>query len=114
MTEYLDTDALEQLATMFSSAAGSPVQILSPDGELLAGKSDHKGKPTEAKVFVSGGHAGTISLDGRGDSSESARLVDLMRDVVVRLHEQAGQIRNRVEELAAVYRMTAVFTERRD
>ncbi len=122
LTEYLGAEALSQLAAMFSTAAGSPVRILSPEGELLActeqvegaGKPDRKNHPTEAKVFVADEHVGTISLDGQGDSAEACRLADLMRDVVVRLCEQAGQIRSRVEELAAVYRMTAVFTERRD
>lgn len=119
LIEYLDVETLGNLAEMFSSAAGSPVRILSPDGELLAcpeqvegaGKPDQKGQSAETKVLVAGEHVGTISLACAG---ESAPLVELMREVVVRLCEQAGQIRSRIEELSAVYRMTSAFGERRD
>ncbi len=121
LTEYLDAEALEQLAGVFSSAAGSPVRILSPAGEVLAcpEQVEWAGSPSgpaavETKVFISGEHVGTISLAGQADADQTVRLSDLMRDVIVRLCEQAGQIRSRVEELGAVYRMTAVFTEHRD
>ncbi len=118
LTEYLGAETLAQLAEMFSSAAGAPVRILSPDGEILAGPEQVEGADSsggaaavKTKVFVSGEHVGAISLVGEAESSP---LTELMRDVVVRLCEQAGQIRSRVEELSAVYRMTAAFTERRD
>lgn len=108
LTEYLGDDAIEQLAGMFSSAAGSPVRILAPDSKVSA-------DPTaiETKVLVSGEHVGTISLIGKADSAENARMVELMRNMLVRLCEQAGEIRNRVEELSAMHRMTAAFSERK-
>ncbi len=98
------------------------MRVLSPDGEVLARPDKIEGVGTpgpdqqtvEAKVFVSGEHVGTISLSGQADAVEPVRLAGLMRDIIARLCEQAGQIRLRIEELAAMYRMTAVFTERRD
>ncbi|MCK4625574.1 MAG: hypothetical protein KAV00_09715, partial [Phycisphaerae bacterium] len=74
LTEYLGDDAIEQLAGIFSSAAGSPVRILTPGSEVSADPA-----AIEVKVLVSGEHVGTISLIGKADSAESARMVELMR-----------------------------------
>lgn len=94
--------------------------------------------PAEAEMFISGEHVGTIALLGfnnpRPDSSNMPAVkvsrravaagkqvsispmvwVELMRDVVVRLCDLSRQVRSRVEELSAMYRMTNAFTERKD
>jgi len=97
--------------------------------------------PAEAEIFVGGEHVGTISLRGlwrrSQDSSRTSTVikdpsnfvqstvekqiaispaawVELMRDVVVRLCDLSKQVRSRVEELSAMYRMTNTFTEKKD
>ncbi len=97
--------------------------------------------PAEAEIFVGGEHVGTISLLGirqteQGSSNGSAVMkgssglalpvaekriaispvvwAELMRGVIVRLCNLSKQIRNRVEELSAMYRMTNAFTEKKD
>jgi len=157
LTEYLSKEALEELVDSFSCAGAFELEILSPDGEVLARSPKvHSDKdssidkevefirfelPAEAEIFVGGEHVGTISLrglwrTGRDSSSTSVGVkdssdlalsaaerqiaisptawVELMRDVVVRLCDLSRQVRSRVEELSAMYRMTNTFTEKKD
>ena len=117
LREYLGAEALEQLAALFSEAVGRPVCILSADGSLLAGRAGERGGDWPVRgvrIVAAGRHIGSIVLDGRGGppSPEALRLVGLMRDMLTRLCEQARELRERVEELAAMYRLTEVFTGR--
>ncbi|KPK81459.1 MAG: hypothetical protein AMJ81_10615 [Phycisphaerae bacterium SM23_33] len=117
LSEYLDTEMLNELASRFSDAVGGKVRILSADGSLLAGQGPQGPPSAQAKVLLDGGHIGTIALDGPGvqpPAAESVRLLGLMQDVLTRLCRQARQLRDRVEELAAMYRLTEVFTGRTD
>ncbi len=116
LCEYLDRQTLNQLASMFSGAGGGPVRILAPDGSLLAGPAGRSAPSAEMKILLDGQHVGSIALDASGETppAERVRLLGLMRDVLTRLCQQAGQLRARGEELAAVYRLTEVFAGRQD
>ena len=114
LTDFLEAEALEHLAAMFSSAAGVPVRILAPDGQLLAGPGGEEPAPARARILVAGEHVGTIAAGAGAPETEALRTLGLMRDVLARLCEQAGQLRDRVEELAAMYSLTHDFTGRMD
>ncbi len=114
LTDYIEGEALSQLAGMFSAAAGGPVSILSPQGRLLAGPAVREGEPFEMEVLVSGTHIGTLAAPQLAGDAKGVRLLGLMRDVLSRLCEQAGELRDRVEELAAMYRLADNFTGRMD
>ncbi len=110
-SEYLGRETLEQLSRSFSGAAGGKVWILSPDGTVLGGEGTPPAGAAEAKVVIDGQDVGAVVLAG---GAEGGRLVGLMGEVPERLCRQAGRLRARIEELAAMYRLTEVFTERRD
>lgn len=112
--EYLGQETLRHMAHSFSAAAGAEVWIVSAEGAALAGEGPPPAAAAEAKVLVGGRHVGSIVLAGGPAGAEAAgvRLLGLMRDVLARLCEQAGQLRARVEELAAMYRLTEVFAGR--
>ena len=113
LSEYLDTEALAQLAAVFADVAGTGVRISKPDGTLLAGPAKHAPAPAQMRILLNGSHVGTIGLLGEGvPPPETVRLLGLMRDMLTRLVEQAHQLRERVDELAAVYKLTEVFTGR--
>ncbi|HET6427596.1 MAG TPA: GAF domain-containing SpoIIE family protein phosphatase [Phycisphaerae bacterium] len=116
LNEYLDAETLRQLAAVFADVAGVGVRISSPDGTLLAGPEEPVPAATEMRIMLGGLHVGTIGLAGGGapHPAETVRLLGLMRDMLTRLTEQAHQLRERIEELAAVYRLTEVFTGRTD
>jgi len=117
LSEYLDAETLRQLAAVFADVAGVGVRISSPDGTLLAGPTGPAAAAaTEMRVLVAGTHVGTIALAGAeaAHPAETVRLLGLMRDMLTRLAEQAHQLRERIEELAAVYRLTQAFTGRTD
>jgi len=124
LKRYLDAEALEQLASLFSDAAGTDVSILSADGTVVGGA--HRpaaGKDAPAPATAARQADANISVDGRiigsvlmadATDARAVRMLGLMRDVLARLCLQGGQIRDRVEELAAGYRLTEFFTGRTD
>jgi len=125
LKRYLDTETLNQLASLFSDAAGTDVSILSADGTVAGGAGGPRAGADAAAPPPAGPHRidANISVDGRivgavvmADAADAraVRILGLMRDVLARLCAQAGQIRNRVEELAAGYRLTEFFTGRTD
>ncbi|KKK79549.1 hypothetical protein LCGC14_2832380, partial [marine sediment metagenome] len=116
LRDYLGREALRQLAAMFSDAAQRPVRISSADGEPIAGDGPASAAGAEMKVLLADRHIGTVSMvDESGPADpHSIRLLGLMRDMLGRLCQQAGQLHDRVEELAAMYRLTEVFTGRTD
>ncbi|OPX25333.1 MAG: hypothetical protein B1H04_00070 [Planctomycetales bacterium 4484_123] len=115
LREYLGSETLEQLTGLFSEAVGSPVRIISADEAPLAGAASATRLAGQMRIVVAGRHVGSIALDGSAGppTPEGLRLLGLMRDMLTRLCEQAHQLRERVEELAAMYRLTEVFTGRR-
>jgi len=124
LTEYLEPETLEQLASAFSQAAGRAVRILSADGEILAGSGEPAPRASKrqaaavespsARIMLGREHVGSIVLPGRPAGVEDVRMLGLMQDVVIRLCQQGRQLRHRIEELAAMYRLTEVFTGRMD
>ena len=114
LTDFLEGEALEHLAATFSSAAGVPVCILAPDGQVLAGGAGESPDSARTRILVAGEHVGTIAAAAGAHEAEALRTMGLMRDVLARLCEQAAQLRDRVEELAAMYRLTQDFTGRMD
>jgi len=107
----LGREALEELARAFTRAVGAPVWLLTADGDLLAGRAE--GAPaTEAPVALGGRHVATVATAAAPEAAR--RPLELMGEVLVRLSAQARLLRARVEELAAMYRLTEGFSGRTD
>ena len=117
LSEYVDPEALKELTSLFSAAAGEAVRMLAPDGQVLAGPPGSGTGQAEARILVGGQHVGTVALAGQAGQPpgpQALRMLDLMQDVLLRLVEQGAQLRDRIEELAAMYRLAEVFTGKTD
>ncbi len=99
---------------MFSIAINAPVQILDASGAVLAGPGTQAAGNSATHILVDGQPVGSIALvEGQADA-RAIRCLGLMRDLLTRLCEQAAQLRNRLEELAVMYRLTEAFNGRTD
>jgi serine phosphatase RsbU (regulator of sigma subunit) len=118
LLENLDCEVLGSLVERFAQAAGGSVRIVGADGKLLAGSSRPAGQIAAEPIVIDGEHVGAIILAGKagpdGADENRRRLLGLMADVLKRLCGQARELRDRVEELAAMYKVTEVFTGKRD
>ena len=117
LTDYLDRDTLAQLVQRFGEVAQEAIRVVTPHGRILAGPAKPAACAAEAQILIGGEVLGALVLAGRPAGAQEAgkiRMLGLMRDVIVRLCEQAAQLRNRVEELAAMYRVTEVFAGKRN
>ena len=68
------------------------------------------------KLRLMGELLARVALPGNSKADVDAsqvRMLGLMRDVLARICEQAAQLQDRVEELAAMYRVTEVFAGKR-
>ena len=116
---HLSSGMLERLAGSFSAATGGKVWILADSGETLAWAPAGAGAtPPETAprrvVTAHGRHVLTVVLADRPDCphTDNDRLLALMSDALEQLWVQATKLRARVEELAAIYRFTEVFSGR--
>ena len=116
ITEYLNPQRLANLQETFCTAAQAPIRILDTDGVKKGRQADGE---LRAPVFVDSDQVGWI-IAAPDEASEPAvaerllRFVELTADVVGRFCRQEDLLKARVEELAAVYRLMAEFSGRRD
>ena len=98
------------------AVSGGNVWILSADGATLAGEGAPTARASRREVHAFAEHVMTVVLADRPDCphTDERRLLDLMGDVLERLWTQAARLRARVEELAAMYRFTEIFSGRTD
>ncbi len=123
LTDYLDLEDLRQLQETFRAAAGVDLQVwCARSGPLGAAPETadalaeaHRADVPEAPVVVDNQVVGCVRLaDGESVGEQSAGFVGLMADVLARLCEQQGLLRDRATELATLYRLTTEFTGQRD
>ena len=116
LLDYLDAPTLKQLAKMFSDASGSRVRITGSDGATLAvGGPRGRGKVLQqAPVALDAKPLGTVIMEGRSPCPGAPQMLLIMADVLARLCRQAQQLRERMEELTAIYRVTEVFAGKHD
>ncbi len=162
LTDYLDTETLQQIQDIFTLVTRAELRIYDNDGTALTGPTDLLGIGSAAlkaaqrddrrdvTIEVGGETLGRIVLERpsqtRWPAEQMSALADalevplarlrealqsvptvdsetqrsalqmllLMREVIRRLSDQERRLRARVEELATVYRLTAVFTDQRD
>jgi sigma-B regulation protein RsbU (phosphoserine phosphatase) len=100
---------------MFAAAAGGTVQVLDPDGEVLAGPPMRGIIPqAQVRVMLDGREIGQIAAGGMAAHPEATRILGLMRDVLSQLCRQSGQLRDHLKELEAMYSLTADFSGKMD
>jgi len=119
LTDYLDAETLSQLTEAFSRASGGDVKIYchEADGaDAAAGPSD---RCVHRPIIVADRIVGAVELlmPDRGvaaDPHVAEAMADLLGEMLKQLCAKQQRLRERVDELAAIYRLTAVFTEQRD
>ena len=136
LTEYLNLETLQHLQDAFSAVGRAAIRICDVDGKPLTGPSpfaeiEEAGQDvpvfgTEraeaaAPVMVEDDIICRVRLDtplgGEAVEAVSGRqlkLIGLVTGVIARLCQREKQLRTRVDELAALYRLTAEFTSQRD
>jgi len=117
LTDYIQPWVLEQLQELFSQAAGASMRILGSDDPVPSGQSQAAvavGEDIVARVVISRPGVPGEDKSAATDVIEPQRFADLAGEVLSRLAGQQEQLRSRIEELAALYRLTAEFTSRRD
>jgi len=110
LTDYLDVETLRQFASSLAAAAEAEVRILGANGQVLVGAERPVRVGPRVSIVVDGQSLGAIELGAGADHTRALRLLGLARDALGRLCQQARDLRDRVEELQAVYRLTEVFT----
>ena len=136
LTDYLDAGSLQKLQDAFTAVAQSPVRICDAQGKPLTAEPSvlEPGKLPElarrvkqiekftetqplqgVPVFIGETLAGQIVMEGgtTGDT-ERAWLLNLMAAMVGRLYDRERQLRDRVDDLATLYRLTSEFSGQRD
>ena len=144
ISDFIGTDTLQQIQDAFSVVAGVPLRICSPDGTPLladsealpdwriAGDIPSNGglkNPRDvtmdfrAPITVDNLTLGTVQLapdpeDPAGFTAvEPGRMLHLLRlaaNLISRLCERQEQLRDRIDELTALYKLTAEFAGQRD
>lgn len=140
LTDYLARESLQRLQDEFVSVLRMPLRVCSPDGRPIT-EDSALGDPGVAAVCGPVQAADVpIALDGQvlgrivvrpGDGAPveapapaeaprqdrptpAVRLLGLMANVIARRWHRQRLLRNRIAELAALYRLTAEFTGQRD
>ncbi len=135
LTDYIDLVTLGQLQETFCNAAGARVHICRPDGSPVLDRFKAADAAVATDVAAGGSKAqewdvpividdhlvgrvrmfGHASSDGQHSLHGSVQgLLQLMADLLKRLHEGERQLRLRTEELAALFALTAEFAAQRD
>jgi serine phosphatase RsbU (regulator of sigma subunit) len=127
LTDYLDVETLRRLQEALSGVADRRILLRGPGGEPLTdeprARDDGGHAAYTVPIKVGGTVVGRVELAAAGKTAPPAgadleawarRFVRLVAELIGRLHEHEREIRSRAEELAAVYRLTGVFTEERD
>ncbi|MDY6913025.1 MAG: SpoIIE family protein phosphatase, partial [Planctomycetota bacterium] len=136
LTDYLDTEILQQVQDNFTALTRVPIRICHPDGWPLTNESepgsdaqaDEQDKPCDVPIEIGPQVVGYIRLSpdsaarretgppaaGGRLSGDAMRFVRLMAGVIARMYDREKQLRTRVEELATLYRLTAGFTDQHD
>lgn len=133
LTDYLDAKTLQQLQDAFTAVAQMPVRICAPDGKPLTGDrsettqslpplpgatapDDPCGCRT-APVLLENEVVAHIVMESGGDLENDGRahwLLQLMAAMISRLTDRESQLRERVDQLATLYRLTAEFAAAKD
>lgn len=134
LTDYLDSQTLQQLQDAFAAVAKMPVRICDPAGKPITAQSSNitwqpgptlettpaaqvPGSPgMGAPVLIKDELVGRVVLEGQAALQEGAVgwLLQLMAGMLGRLYDREMQLRNRMLELATLYRLTTEFTGQKD
>ncbi|MCL2701615.1 MAG: SpoIIE family protein phosphatase [Phycisphaerae bacterium] len=139
LTDYLDLQTLQQLQDSFTAVSQVPVRICDaagapltparsettrslppvPDGIAPANPFTHRSDVCEAPILLDGKITGRIVMESGGvpDRDHDGRgpwLLSLMAAMIGRLTDRESVLRERVEQLATLYRLTAEFTAAND
>jgi len=121
--QYIRTEALEDILSEFCLAADVAVSVFDCDGQTLAQASSSRasvegGTGIEAPIAIDGEAFGRVVIQESGPDAlaeQAARgFADLLADILARLAGKQRELRTRIEQLAALYRLTAEFTGRRE
>ena len=121
--QYIRTEEIEDLLSVFCRAANVSVGVFDCDGRQLARAScapeaSGGGEGIEVSIAIDDDIVGRVVVQPVGpeplDDQTARRFADLLADVLSRLAGKQRELRTRIEQLAALYRLTAEFTGRRD
>ena len=121
--QYIRTEAIEDILREFCCAADVAVSVFDCDGEIMARASSSKalvedGAGIEAQIAVDGVVFGRVVIQESGPDAlteQAAKgFADLLADILARLAGKQKELRTRIEQLAALYQLTAEFTGRRE
>ena len=141
VTDYLARESLQRLQDEFVSALRMDLRVCLPDGTPATKASAVPGAaeddepcgavgPAEVPILLEGELLGRIVVGppgaeapaaeappaaaGREARPRATRLLRLLASVIARRWNRQKLLRTRIAELAAMYRLTAEFTGRRD
>jgi len=128
LTDYLDLKTLQDLQETFRELAQAPICICSPTGEPFAESCsferekcsqaiDSESLACEVPVKLEDEVvARIVCCNGDGSRSPQAlrKFLELLADVIGNLCNNKKRLRTRIEELAALYRLSGEFTSQRD
>lgn len=127
LSDYIDAATLQQLQDAFVAVARAPICITGPDGQALT-KDSPSCPPTaaggaveHAPIRIDGQDVGRITWPVPGpripcavDADALRRFGGLLAELIARQAARNEAHAARVQELAALYRLTAEFTTQRD
>ena len=123
LTDYIDAATLQQLQDAFVAVARAPICICGPESRPLTKDSPTcaaapAGEVEHAPIRIDGQEVGRITWpaqpQGPADVEALRRFGGLLAELIARQAQRNEAHATRVQELAALYRLTAEFTTQRD
>ncbi|MCE5278058.1 MAG: GAF domain-containing SpoIIE family protein phosphatase [Planctomycetaceae bacterium] len=127
ISEYLSLETVRAVQRSYGEACGGQVCICSPEGDLLESPGQRPPQTSqhvrfEGSVMVDSEQAARVVLLYPKPASRLSaaarnwltRFTEIIAQTVTQLALAQKRLRSRVEELSAIYRLTAEFTSKRD
>jgi len=121
LTDYLDLEMMARLQKSLSSVTGSEICLCRPDNKPFVGSCRAADKSLEfrAPVMVGGSEAGSLVLvhpagEYGANDTNTRNLLELLAEVVGGLCQRESMLRDRIDELGLLHKLTAEFTTQND
>ncbi len=135
LTDYLDAKSLQQFQDAFTAVAQVPIRICdvhgnpvtpkrtvrskTPPAMDMAWRKVRRGKAAglfNAPITIGNDTVGRVALESAKviPDERLAWLLRLMAGMVGQIYDRQAQLRDRLDDLAALYRLTADFTGKKD
>jgi sigma-B regulation protein RsbU (phosphoserine phosphatase) len=133
LTDFLDMNTLQEIQDSFAAIANVQARITDADGKILTEPAPSRqflkrqsaiasaeaeqmadGAEYVAPIIVNNQQLGTLRMSGKARKPAAIHFLSLLANAIARLCYQEYQLRQRINELTAVYNVTMLLADTRD